>query len=104
MPTKYRVEITSTAQRDTEEIWTYIAHDSPVKASSFILEFVKQISTLEQFPLRCPLIPENEVLGTSCRHLLYGDYRTLFEVVDKTVFILRIVHGSRLLDASYFEE
>ena len=103
MPARYQVEITPSAERDIEEVWTYIAHDSPVKASSFILQLERQLTTLERFPLRCPLVPENEVLGTRCRHLLYGNYRTIFEIVDKTIYVLRIVHGSRLLDTSFFE-
>ena len=104
MPTRYQVEITPSAERDTEEIWTYIAHDNPENAFSFILQLEKQLKTLERFPLRCPLIPENEVLGTHFRHLIYGDYRTLFKISEDTVYIMRIVHGSRLLDNSYFEE
>ena len=104
MPTKYQVEITPSAEQDTEEIWTYIANDSSVKASSFILQLEKQLTTLERLPLSCPLIPENEALGPHYRHLLYGDYRTLFKISEKTVYIMRIVHGSRLLDASYFEK
>ena len=104
MPAKYQVEVTPSAERDTEEIWTYISHDSPAKASLFILQLEKQLKTLEQFPLRCPLIPENEVLGTSYRHLLYGDYRSVIKILEKTVYVMRIIHGSRLLDTSYFEE
>lgn len=63
----------------------------------------KQIDTLESFPERCSLIPENEILGTHYRHLLYGNYRTVFRVAKNTVYVLRIVHGARLLDTSMFE-
>ena len=101
MVTKYRVEITPSAQGDIEEIWTYISHDNPAQASKFILNLEKQLSTLERFPQRCPLIRENEVLGTHYRHLLFGDYRTLFEIIEKTVYVMRIIHGSRLLDVSF---
>jgi plasmid stabilization system protein ParE len=103
MPAKYRVKITQSAEGDVEEIWTYISHDNPIQALKFIAELDRQISTLERFPQRCPLIPENETLGTHYRHLLFGDYRTLFKISDKTVYVMRIIHGSRLLDASFFE-
>ncbi len=103
MPAKYRVDVTRSAEKDVEEIWTYIAADSPNEAAKFILKLEGQVSTLERFPLRCPLIPENAVLGTENRHLLYGHYRTIFRVSGKNVYVLRIIHGSRLLDASMFE-
>jgi len=58
----------------------------------------------KSFPERCWLIPENEILGTRYRHLLYGNYRSLFRIVRKTVYVLRVVHGARLLDSSMFED
>lgn len=54
-------------------------------------------------PERCALIAENEILGTSYRHLLYGRYRTIFRIAGRTVVILRVIHGARLLDESLFE-
>ena len=103
MPTKYRVDVTRSAEKDVEEIWSYIAVDSPNEAAKFILKLEEQVSTLERFPLRCSLIPENEILGTDNRHLIYGNYRTIFRISGKTIHVLRIIHGSRLLDASMFE-
>ena len=61
MPAKYSVEITPAAELDVEEIWTYIADDSPENATAFIFRLEVQIEALEQFPARCPLIPENEI-------------------------------------------
>ena len=103
MPTKYQVDITCSAEKDVEEIWTYIAVDSPIEATKFILKLEEHVSTLERFPLRCPLFPENVILGTENRHLLYSNYRTTFRVAGKTIYVLRIIHGSRLLDTSMFE-
>jgi len=102
MPVKYDVEITPAAERDVEEIWTYIADDSPENATAFILRLEEQIEALEQCPMRCPLIPENDILGTTYRHLIYGAYRTIIRITGTTVFIIRIIHGSRLLDPSLF--
>ncbi len=103
MPAKYRVEITPTAEQDIEATWDYIAQDSPENASAFIVALGEQIDALERLPLRCPFIPENEILGTSYRHLLYGNYRTIFRIAGKTVIILRVIHGARLLDGALLE-
>ena len=103
MPVKYSVQVTPAAERDVEEIWTYIADDSPEDATAFILRLEEQIETLEQLPERCPLIPENELLGTGYRHIIYGAYRTIFRITGKTVFIVRIIHGQRLLAPSLFQ-
>ena len=103
MPTRYQVKITRTAEGDLKEIWDHIGKDSPLEAARFIARIENQIATLEQFPERCPSVPENEVLGTGYRHILYGDYRTIFQISKNTVYILRIIHGSRLLDDSVFE-
>lgn len=101
MPGNYSVEITAVAEQDVEEIWSYLAAESQEIASNLILQLEGQIQTLEQLPGRCPLIPENEQLGSSYRHLLYGAYRTVLRVTGTTVVILRIINGSRLLDASF---
>ena len=102
MPVKFRVEITRTAEADAGEIWRFIGRDSPEAADRFVRELEKQVGTFERFPERCPLISENALLGTTYRHLLCGDYRTIFRVSSRTVLVLRIVHGTRLLDSSMF--
>ena len=104
MPAKFRVRIARTAERDIEEAWTFIAQDSIEEAEKFVRRLEEQIATLESFPERCPLTPENEILGARYRHLLYGNYRTVFRIAGRTVHVLRIIHGARLLDTSMFEE
>lgn len=104
MPARYQVRITKRAERDIEEIWSFIAGDSPAEATKFVFQLEKQVRTLERFPERCSLIPENEILGTKYRHLLFGEYRTVFRIAGKTVYVLRVIHGARLLDTSILEE
>lgn len=103
MPRKFKVDITETAEADLADIWEYIAQDKPDAATAFVLRLEEQISTLERFPERSPLVPENELLGTAYRHLLYGNYRTIFKIVGSRVIILRVLHGARLLDTGILE-
>jgi toxin ParE1/3/4 len=104
VPQKYRVDITAAAEADTAAIWDYIAQDNPEAATAFIVRLEEQIGTLERYPERCPLVPENDLLGTTYRHLLFGNYRTIFRIVGVRVIILRIIHGARLLDTGILEE
>ena len=97
-------QISGIAEVDLEEIWILIAADSVENAARFVTEFEAKIGTLEQMPSRCPAIPENALLGTEYRHLIIGDYRVIFRVEGPTVYVLRIIHGNRLLDISLFGE
>jgi plasmid stabilization system protein ParE len=102
VPAKYRVEITGTAEADVRDLWDYIAADSIENAERFVLQLEERIGTLERMLTHCPFIPENSLLGTDYRHLIFGDYRAVFRIALSTVFVLRIVHGSRLLDSAFF--
>jgi toxin ParE1/3/4 len=62
------------------------------------------MKSLANSPRRCPLIPENEILGTQYRHLILGKYRAVYLISTQTVYILRIIHGARLLDTSMIEQ
>ena len=104
MPARFKVKITRAAEMDIQTICDFIAADSSTNADRFMVELEKQLNTLEHFPQRCPLIPENEHSGTHYRHLLYGDYRTLFRITGKTVYVMRVIHGARLLDDSFLEK
>jgi toxin ParE1/3/4 len=104
MPARFRGKITKSAEIDIEEIWTFITEDSPTEARRFILQLETQVETLERFPERCPLIPEDELLGTSYRHLVLGKYRVIFRIAKKIVYVLRVIHGARLLDTSILEK
>jgi plasmid stabilization system protein ParE len=103
MPKRFRVRISGAAERDVDEIWRFIRQDSLENATTFLNQLERQVSTLETFPARCPLIPENQLLGTQYRHLIFGDYRTVFRIAGGSVYVLRIIHSARLLDAPYID-
>jgi len=95
---KYKVNITQLAQKDLEQIYYYIADDSIQNARNFILELEKKIDSLNTIPERHPLISENEYFGAEYRHLIHKKYRIVYRISDKTVFILRVIHGAMLLE------
>lgn len=100
----YRVEVTRFAESDIWDIFRYIASDNEAAAKKLITEIEGQIDSLEQFPLRCSIIPESQDLGREYRHIIYGNYRTVFRIEGPRVIIMRVIHGSRLLDLKVFEK
>ena len=101
---KYRVEITAIAESDIKEIFQYIASDNKAAAAKLVKEIERQIDSLEQFPLRCPVIPESRELGKEYRHIIYGNYRTIFRIDGSMVVIIRVIHSARLLSLKIFEK
>jgi len=101
---KYRVEITQTAEFDIKEIFQYIASDSNTAAMKLVIEIERQIDSLEQFPLRCPVIPESRELRKEYRHIIYGNYRTIFRIEGARVIIMRVIHSARLLSLELFKK
>ncbi len=98
MTKKYQVNLTQHAQKDLEQIFYYIADDSINNAANFVFQLEKKIYSLEKFPDRNPFIHENEFFGTDYRHIIYKKYRIVYRIVEKSVFILRIFHGAKLLN------
>ena len=101
---KYRVEITNVAELDILQIFQYVASDNQMAAMKLVSEIERQIDSLEQFPLRCPVIPESRDLGIEYRHIIYGNYRTIFRIDESRVIIMRVIHGARLLSLEIFEK
>lgn len=102
MPEIFKVEITPSAEGDIAAIWDYIAQGNLIQANLFIGALETQIKSLTQYPERCPFVSENNILGTNYRHLIYGSYRTIFRINRRTVVILRVIHGARLLNDEFF--
>jgi plasmid stabilization system protein ParE len=91
----YEVEFTRTAEREAYAAYRYIARSSPVNAAKWYNELEKAIHSLERFPKRCSRAPEAKVFEEEIRHLLFGAYRILFVIRNRTVYVLHIRHGAR---------
>ncbi len=98
MTKRYEVNLTRLAQKDLEEIYYYIAADSSENAAKFVLELEEKVYSLNTFPERQPLITENKFFGTDYRHLVHKKYRIIYRISEEKVYILRVIHGARLLN------
>ena len=98
MAKKYKVTISHNSQKDLEHIFFYISTDSINNAEKFILELEKKVYGLDTFPERFAYIPENLYWGGNYRHITHKKYRVIYRISNNFVYILRIIHGSSLLD------
>jgi plasmid stabilization system protein ParE len=103
----YQLNISPTAIADIEGIYLEIQKTfSPERAEQWLEGCYTVILSLELFPGRCPLAPENQFIGIEIRQLLYPYqkrqvYRILFTVVpgsstdEGVVQIHRIRHSAQ---------
>jgi plasmid stabilization system protein ParE len=94
----YDVYITRSAEQDILDIFHYICVDSKLRAKKFIAQIEAEIAKLKKYPKHWAVINESEYLGIKYRHLIIGNYRIIFKIDDQNVYIMRIVHSSRILN------
>lgn len=102
MSSAFKVYISRTAESDIEEAYLWWSeHRSSVQANKWYGSILDSIKTLSSMPDRCPLAEEAADLGSQVRQLLFGigggrpTHRILFQVHDKAVHILRVVHTAQ---------
>ncbi|MBZ5570353.1 MAG: type II toxin-antitoxin system RelE/ParE family toxin [Acidobacteriia bacterium] len=97
----YNVIITPEAETDLRTAYRYIRSRAPVAASEWIRQARQIAKSLARHPERCPLAPESASFDEPIRELLFGSgnrgtYRFLFVLLDQSVYILHVRHGSML--------
>ena len=101
----FRVEIAAAAQIEADEILKWLIEQRAGETGlRWFRALYDAIDSLETFPQRCPVAPENNVFPEEIRHLLYGrkphQYRILFTIEGETVLITHIRHSRRQTLAS----
>lgn len=95
MTDRYEIEYLPVAQEDLTEIFDYIRTDSPQAASEFVDRVDEAISQLAEFPF-LGSIPRDDRLGRmGYRVLVIDRYLVFYVVMDRTVEIRRMIHGTR---------
>ncbi|HZL56651.1 MAG TPA: type II toxin-antitoxin system RelE/ParE family toxin [Bryobacteraceae bacterium] len=97
----YRVSLSLPAETDAYAAFERIREAAPRHAEKWLTRLFVAILTLDQNPIRCPVIREAPELGFTARHLLYGSgrgaYRIIFHIREdeRHVQVLRIWHAFR---------
>jgi len=97
-----RVIFTDAAETDLETIGDYIALSNPFRAVRYIRELRAKSLELREIPQAFPLLPERE--STGIRRRVHGNYLIFYRVGDRTVEILRVLHGAMDYERLMFPE
>jgi plasmid stabilization system protein ParE len=97
----YRVSLSALAEADAYAAFERIREAAPTRAEKWLQRLFATILSLNDMPVRCPLIPETAELGFFARQLLYGKGRGVYRIIfhiqeeERQVRVLRIWHSSR---------
>jgi len=91
----FKVSWTDEALTDVEEIAEYISRDSFYYAGAVVTNILNATRNLESYPFSGSIVPEEN--NYNLREQLVYRYRVIYEIRDKNIYILAVVHGSRLL-------
>ena len=89
------------ALTDLAEIWAYIAEDSPERADAFADLLTTKFEALARRPGMGRLRPE---LAEDIRSFTVGRYVIFYFAISRRVEIVRVLHGSRDIEAIFEEE
>lgn len=95
----YQVIIQPSVESAIDQAYLEIFDEAPLAATRWYNGLVEAIGSLEAFPQRCAIAPENEHFEPEIRQLLYGrsrrKYRVLFTILDDTVQVLHFRHWAQ---------
>ena len=92
---KYKVEILSPAAKDIERIAGYhLRMVGPGSAEEITDKLLDTIQTLEEQPFSGMEHPDDILRKQNYRKLVCSDYICIYKVIEKRVYIYRVVHGA----------
>jgi len=84
------------AENDLNEIIDYIAQDSLEYALSFYEQVREKVENLNLFPEMWRIVPE--LNDPNIRELILRNYRIIYRILGEKIQLLRLFHGSRIID------
>ena len=86
------------AEADILEIWDYIAEDSIVEADHWIDRLDEKLALWATQPM---MGRSRDELATGLRSLTFARYVVFFEPLPDGIDVVRVLHGSRDIDATF---
>ena len=89
------------AQRDLKSIRAYIARDNPVAARGWVKKLRERARKAARSPLAGRVVPEAD--REDIREVFVRSYRIVYQVGEKTVEVLTVLEGHKLLSEEIIE-
>lgn len=86
------------AENDLDEIWLYIAQDSPTNADRFLDRIQERCWALADFP---NMGVSRDELRAGLRSQSIGNYLIFYFPLEDGVDIVRVLHGSRDIESLF---
>ena len=96
------VVVTAGAERDLEDIASYVAAQSPRSALMLIRGLREKCESLADAPRGYPLVPRYEHKGI--RRRPFGNYLIFYRVGQDAIEVIHILHGARDYEPLLFPE
>jgi len=90
----YDVHFLKEAYNDLEEIALYITQGSKTAALQMYDEIINKANDLSTFPKRGRLVPDEKMRKAGYRTLLIKQYIVFYRIIDRDIFIYRVIHGT----------
>jgi toxin ParE1/3/4 len=87
------IEWSFRAKTDLQDLHTYISKDSPYYAKQFLEHIFMAVEKLATHPKMGRIVPEAN--REDVRELLFYNYRIMYQLQAKHIFIVTVIHGSR---------
>lgn len=78
-----------------EDIFEYLSKDNRAAAQKLVERIIKKIDSLSKFPERGRKVPE--INREDIREVFEGEYRLIYRISSKKVFVLTIRNFKQLL-------
>lgn len=92
---RYKIRILPTATQDLADLVDSLNTLSPAAALATYDAIVEEITSLSQFPYRCPKPRDLALAARGYRYLLVRNYLVFYVVSDDVVEIRRILYAKR---------
>ena len=93
-----RYRISKDAKEDLKELRRYIARDSKQNATKFLQRIRNALRGLERFPEAGAIVPEYN--RPDLREVFVGNYRIVYQLIDRVPNVMLIQHGALRLPDS----
>jgi toxin ParE1/3/4 len=87
-----RVRTTAHAETDVRSIAQWISRDNPHAAAKWVDDLAQEFSKIAQTP---GIGTNRQDLRPKLRSIAFGNYVVFFKAMNKSVIIVRVIHGAR---------